>query len=174
MRGELVSASQCFEKALSLQPDSAEAHCGLGLVFLDRKRIGDGVDQLNEAIRCDPNGKAHLLLGKVLAAGNDHEVAVSHLEEAAQLAPNDAAAWYDARPRASRQGRLADAAECHARALKLRPGSETYRRGMTAVVDALEKAGQTELAQSFKQRMPASGTPTGAERGRSATPTEND
>jgi DNA-binding winged helix-turn-helix (wHTH) protein/Flp pilus assembly protein TadD len=76
------------EKALALDPQSAEAHSALGLISLDTKKLPDALNELARAIQLDPSyGPAHEWYGIGLLTRGDLREAVGQLRLAADLDP---------------------------------------------------------------------------------------
>jgi len=54
-QGRLDDAISEFQKALTFKPDSAEAHCQLGIVLGNKNRFDEALAHLQEAIRLNPD-----------------------------------------------------------------------------------------------------------------------
>jgi tetratricopeptide (TPR) repeat protein len=52
--GEAGAAAACFEQALSLAPEFADGHVGLGIAYALDSRIYPALDHLEEAIELEP------------------------------------------------------------------------------------------------------------------------
>ncbi len=60
---EVGEARVCFERAIALRPDFAEAHCQLGVVLLFQGDMEGAIERCEEALRLDPesvNARCHL------------------------------------------------------------------------------------------------------------------
>ena len=84
-RREFLRAAEAFRKALSIQPDFAEAHIGLGHAFRNMGRYRRAEVAYNRALELEPLNsqaciglsKTHLLMGKYTLARNDLEPIVA-------------------------------------------------------------------------------------------------
>lgn len=115
-------AQQYAEKALTLDPNSTEAHAALGLLALDRKDMTVAVAELRRAIALDPSyGPAHEWYGIALLGRGRLSEGVAHLKIAADLDPLSVAtiAWLGSA--AYLDGRFGDAVAYSQEALELSP-----------------------------------------------------
>ncbi len=65
-RGEAHQAAACFERALEIAPDFADAHVGLGIAFAVDSRVYPALDHLEKAVELEPeNFFAHFKLGQL-------------------------------------------------------------------------------------------------------------
>jgi DNA-binding winged helix-turn-helix (wHTH) protein/tetratricopeptide (TPR) repeat protein len=115
-------AREYAEKALTLDPNSSEAHAALGLLALDRKDMKVAVAELQRAIALDPSyGPAHEWYGIALLGGGRLSEGVAHLKIAADLDPLSVAtiAWLGSA--AYLDGRFDDAVVYSREALELSP-----------------------------------------------------
>jgi tetratricopeptide (TPR) repeat protein len=125
-------AAACFDRALELQPDLAEAHCGVGQLHLLDGDRGPGLDQLRQAIRCNPRfGEGHLILGIALDKMGDPSC-VGHFEKAVRYSPGVAEAWFQLGRARAGQGHWQEAADCLERAAKLDPARKDYRAALAS------------------------------------------
>ncbi len=81
-KGDVAKATEQFEEAARLAPDSAEAHTNLGLLYLQLSRIDDGIKELEKAVELDPEPiKTQLQLAAAYAQGEQVENAVAGFEK---------------------------------------------------------------------------------------------
>jgi protein O-GlcNAc transferase len=122
--GALDEAMRCYEQALEIRPDFAEAHNNLGMIHLSRAR-------LDEAARCFQQALAHRpdyvnalfnLAGVHLRQGNTQE-AVGCYRQLLARNPADIAVHIHLGLAHSARGELDEAVACFERALALRPDS---------------------------------------------------
>ena len=102
-----IKAREMFEKAIALDPKYAAAYIGLGKVEFERasfgwtefpeKALNRAQDLARKALSLDDsNAAAHHLMARIFAARAQYELALSELERALELNPNDADS-YEAR-----------------------------------------------------------------------------
>ena len=93
-RERLLSAEAYVDKALKLRPDSATAHCALGVLRMYGNRAAQGIAECERALAIDRNfAAAHGYIGmaKILAGRNEETEA--HILEALRIRPRDSNAW---------------------------------------------------------------------------------
>ena len=91
-RGDLGTARDALERAVTLNGDVADYHRNLGLVYVQQNNIPEAIRTLRRAVALEPDdalgrnqlGQAYLLAGRC-------DDAVFELEQALTLAPNEAA-----------------------------------------------------------------------------------
>jgi len=90
-QGKTDQAVVHYERALSLNPDHAEAHNNLGLALAAQGRIDQAVSHYERALSLKPDdAQTHYNLGNVHRAQGRIDQAVSHYERALSLNPGDA------------------------------------------------------------------------------------
>ena len=88
-------AQKTFEKAVEIDPKSADVHIAHGLALLDEGKVPEARESFRTALDCDSSrAEAHCGLG--LAANREQawEEALGHLKRAVGLKPAYAEAWY--------------------------------------------------------------------------------
>jgi tetratricopeptide (TPR) repeat protein len=89
----LAAAEADAIKALSLAPESAYAHFGLGLVFAATGRVEQGIAECERALTINPNlASAHATIGLYRARVGRAAETEAHVDEAFRLSPRDASA----------------------------------------------------------------------------------
>jgi DNA-binding winged helix-turn-helix (wHTH) protein/Flp pilus assembly protein TadD len=138
------------EKALLLDPSSAEAHAALGALALNRKDMAAAMAELQRAIALDPSyGPAQEWYGVALLVGGRPSQGVDHLKTAAELEPLSVAtiAWLGWAAYSDR--RFGDAIAYSQEALELSPGRADV---LATIGQAYEAQGDVERAiGAFKQ-----------------------
>jgi adenylate cyclase len=100
-RAENIKAEEMFTKAIELDPSYATAYVGLGGRYVilvawgwtefPDKALQQAQDLAQKALRLDDShAGAHSLLGNVYVYRGQHEFAISELQRAIELNPNDA------------------------------------------------------------------------------------
>ncbi len=84
-RGWLDEAAREFQKAISLDPQSAHAHDNLATILAEKGQLLDALFEYLEALRADPESPtAHHYLASFLA-GQGHELAMAEYRRAIEL-----------------------------------------------------------------------------------------
>jgi TolB-like protein/Flp pilus assembly protein TadD len=94
-----AAAEEAFTRALSLVPEGAAAHLGLGIVQLYTNRAPQGIRECEWALELDPNlAEAHAVIGFVKILLGRAEDTEAHIRQALRLSPRDASVsdWYRA------------------------------------------------------------------------------
>jgi predicted O-linked N-acetylglucosamine transferase (SPINDLY family) len=118
--GDLAGAKSEYSAAARAQQGHAAAWLNLAAVELALGERSDAERDVRHALALEPgHPQGLMLLGNVLAARNRHAEAESAYIAGGRAAPGDARFPYQAALMAEEQGRLADAAALHARALSL-------------------------------------------------------
>jgi Tfp pilus assembly protein PilF len=139
-----ATAELILKQALSIAPQSAEAHRLMGLVHLMRGNLGIAVGHLRQAAEQNPDDFNILMnLGSALFECGDTEGSLASMRRACELAPAVAAPWYNL-GRALQIGRYTEEAR-HAliRALAIEPSH--YMAQMT-LADVQNSLGETTEA----------------------------
>jgi tetratricopeptide (TPR) repeat protein len=88
-------AQKTFEKAVEIDPKSADVHLAHGMALLDEGKLPEASEAFRTALECDASRpEAHYGLG--LAANRDlaFDTALGHLKKSVGLKPDYAEAWY--------------------------------------------------------------------------------
>jgi tetratricopeptide (TPR) repeat protein len=90
VRDLIEDAIEIERRALSIDPDLADAHSWLGAALLSLGRTDDAIAAIREAIRLEPdNGQAHQALARAYWVGRgDFAAAIPEFEKAIQLNPD--------------------------------------------------------------------------------------
>jgi DNA-binding winged helix-turn-helix (wHTH) protein/Tfp pilus assembly protein PilF len=134
----LARARAYADKALTLDPNSAEAYAALGFIDLWNKNVPRGMSELRRATALDPTyGPAHEWYGIALIGHGQRAEGMRHLRIAANVDPLSvtATAWLGST--ALQNGRFDDAVAYSREALELAPQR----------MDALLTIGETYEAQ---------------------------
>ena len=92
---EWRSAIDCFDRAVSMAPDDAQAHFNLGFAYEQLGEYGQAAAQFEQAVALRRTlDRAWYGLGMSYARLGRHEEAVGALSEATALQPMNAIAWY--------------------------------------------------------------------------------
>jgi len=92
--GDIHGAIQCFERAIELAPDFAEAHTNLGML-LDQEGMTDEAERhYRQSLNLNPGyGETYMNLGVLLFGQKRFQEAETAYRRALELTPENAAAW---------------------------------------------------------------------------------
>jgi tetratricopeptide (TPR) repeat protein len=136
----------CYERAIELRPDYAEAHCNLGVILRARGANGEAAKHYQEALRLRPDyAEAHRNYAVLLAGRSSSAGAAEHFGEALRLRPEDAAAHHGLAGLMHAKGELEGAAEHYEHALRLRPD---YPEAHSNYAILLEDLGRLQAAEA--------------------------
>jgi TolB-like protein/class 3 adenylate cyclase/Tfp pilus assembly protein PilF len=84
------SAEADLSKALSLRPETADAHVALGFLRLQTNRADQGIAECERGLAIDPNHPhAHALIGVGKTFTGRYEETEAHVREALRISPQD-------------------------------------------------------------------------------------
>jgi Flp pilus assembly protein TadD len=137
-------AAACYSRALALDPTSARAHNGLGILYLGAGQVERAREQFEAACRLPPPfAEAHSNLGIALYRSGDLDGAAREYRLAIELAPQLADAYGNLGQVQLARGDYGGAAACYRDVLRLRPGDG---RALTNLGIALFRAGRLDEA----------------------------
>ena len=94
--GQQDAAIACFEKAVAIRPDNADAHNNLGILLATLGRDEEAMAAFGRVIALRPDhADTHSNLGIVLGRRGRMEEAISALRTAVRLSPDHAVAWFN-------------------------------------------------------------------------------
>jgi tetratricopeptide (TPR) repeat protein len=143
--GKAAEAIAVLSKAVSLDPDHAEARFRLGLAYRDAGNPQTAIDELSAAVRLRPDhGDAHAALGIELAQMNRLAEALPHLERAVTLAPDDPSGHANLGMALASAGRLPEGVASleKARAIATAAGHSDTARDINETIQQLRTAMQ--------------------------------
>jgi predicted O-linked N-acetylglucosamine transferase (SPINDLY family) len=149
-QGKLDQAVDCYERALTLDPDNAEVHNNLGLAMAMQGGLDRAVVHFERALALDPdNAQVHNNLGNAYRAQERTDQAIPHYERALALKPDDALVHNNLGLALAAQGRNDQSMVHHVRALALDPDYAEAHYNLGSVL-ALE--GKTDQALAHYER----------------------
>ena len=117
-----ADAARCYERALELAPNSAEALYRLGNVMMQQRNLSDAAQYFQRSIQLNPDfAEVHNNLGSVLKDLGNLDAAVACYRQAVRLKPDDVPPHYNLGIGLKELGHLDEAATCQRRALELNP-----------------------------------------------------
>lgn len=121
-KGALEQAENCYRKALTFDPNFAEAYNNLGLVLDKLERFGEAIDCYLKALSINPaHAAACLNLGNWHRAHGNAEEQVHYYEKAISLKPDYCEAHNNLGSCFQAQGKLDEAITCFDKTLALKP-----------------------------------------------------
>jgi tetratricopeptide (TPR) repeat protein len=112
--GQIASGSERLETLSAAHPEIAEAHRGLAEVHEQRGERQQALQELRMAIHLNANdAETYFNLGKIELAGGSTAAAVTALETAVRLAPNEAEYHRELSSAYQRAFRMGDAEKEH-------------------------------------------------------------
>ncbi len=89
LHGDLVTAEQCYRKALELKPDDAGVIANLGTIHVCAQDFDKGEELYRRAIELDPKlAKAYWMLGNLLKKKGNEEEAEKYHNQALEIQPD--------------------------------------------------------------------------------------
>jgi predicted O-linked N-acetylglucosamine transferase (SPINDLY family) len=149
-RGELKLAREQYQAILTADPRCFDALHLLGMVTADLGGLDEGISLVRRATSLDRSqGHAHLNLATLLLRRGDSAAALESLDEAIELMPGNADAWFMRGNLLHEQNRLAEAISNYERALGLRP---EFPQALNNAAVALRSLRRLDRALDFIDR----------------------
>jgi tetratricopeptide (TPR) repeat protein len=127
-QGKLEAAGQHYERALQINPDSADVHNNLGWALVQQGKLVEATQHFERALQVEPNhAKAHYNLGNLLVERGKSDEAIEHFERALQLKSNFVAAHVKLGVLMAEQGKLNGAIDHFKQVLRIQPGDAQIR-----------------------------------------------
>ena len=120
--GQVDAAVKCYEKALAIKPDFAEAHNNLGVTIQDLGQLNTAVRCFEKALALKPDyAEAHNNLGIVLMKLHQPDDAVKSYKNAIAIKPDYAKAYNNLGNTFMEMGQVKIAVKSYEKALTLKP-----------------------------------------------------
>ncbi|MGO9526022.1 MAG: tetratricopeptide repeat protein, partial [Verrucomicrobiia bacterium] len=135
--GQMQEAIRCYEQALRLDPDLADAHINLGTALMQTGRIQEAIGHYEQALRIKPDfSKGHNALGIALARLGRLPEAISHYEQAVRIDPAHFEAHNNLGVALAQTGNFEEAIAHYEQALRIKPDyADAYVNVGAALVD---------------------------------------
>lgn len=120
--GDTHAAIQCYERAIALAPDFAEAHANLGMLLDQEGRSAEAERHYRRSISLNPGyGETFMNLGVLLFGQKRFQEAEAAYRRALELTPGNAAAWSNLGALKAYTKQEQEAEQCYRRALTINP-----------------------------------------------------
>ena len=135
VRDLIEDAIEIERRALSIDPDLADAHTWLGAALLSLGRTDEAIVAIREAIRLEPdNGQAHQALARAYWVGKgDFASAIPEFEKAIELNPDAGYSYLQLALLLAWEGQYARAEEVSRRAVELQDQYISGNAGLQVV-----------------------------------------
>src|SRR5439155_1068948 len=142
-----------YREALNLNPQSAEAHYGIGVALRGMRKPAEAADEFRAALRVNPRHPgAQYELGTLLFADEHLDEAAEHLERATELQSDNADAYLVIGKVYRQQGKDADAERALNAALMKNPD---FSPALYELAMLSKKRGDNEQAAVYLKRVRA-------------------
>ncbi len=155
--GQMDTAIEFLEKALSITPDIAKSHYNLGNVYSARGEFGKALEHYLMAVKIKPSFvNAHVNLGILYQKIGQPEKATMHYEWAVSLEPDTPEPYFNLANAYMRQGRLDDAIQYYKKAIILSPSDQDAHNNLAIAYAQkgleAEALKHSRIAESLKRK----------------------
>ena len=149
-RGESAAAIDCFQQALRIAPDFAEAHNDFGNLLASLGQIDEAIPHYQQALRIKPGfAAAHNNLGVALAKREQVDEAMGQFQQAVAIKPDYAEAYNDLGIVLAQRRQFVEAIVQYRQALEIQPD---YAEARGNLASALARRGEFGAAVAEYQR----------------------
>jgi predicted TPR repeat methyltransferase len=142
--GELDEAIASYRRALSINPDLAQAHGNLGTALKQRGNLDEAISSYRQAVTINPKfAEVHFNLGNALKEQGKLDAAISSYRQAALLKPDFAQAHNNLGATLKEQGNLDEAVASYRQAVSIDPH---YARAHYNLANTLKEQGELDKA----------------------------
>jgi tetratricopeptide (TPR) repeat protein len=133
----------CLEKAIEIDPQSAEAHDNLGTALARLGKIDEALDHYNKSLAIRPNSaRTHNNLAITLSRQKRIDEAIDHFVKALEIDPQSAETYGSFGDALAGVGRVKDACELYGKALEIQPDWAQMHNGLAIALAQLGKMGE--------------------------------
>lgn len=121
--GRTHDAVACFDRAIQMQPDSADAHSNMGLAMMDVGQVDQAEKYLTRACQLSPNRPDLYVRLCIIrhTQGNPHGAVIAG-QKAVELVPNSGEAWSNLSIALAAAKKIDQAMDACNKAMELSPG----------------------------------------------------
>lgn len=150
VRGDFDRAAKCFEQALAVDPEWADALINLGTVLVRRGEIEKGLALQEKAVALKPShAGAHFQLGNSYYVAGRKEDAGRSFARSLQFQPDNAEVWRNLAVVLADLNRFDEARQYFERAIQLRPD---FAEGFHAYAITLARNGRPQDSLGYYER----------------------
>ncbi len=121
-KNDLQEAIDCFQRALALRPDYADAANNLGNALQAMGRTDEAIATWQRAVAVAPHPLAFLNLGRALCDKDRLDEALAAMQNSLRLKPDQPELHNNLGSHFRKTGQAAEAIACYERAIALQPG----------------------------------------------------
>lgn len=123
-------AIKCFQQALEINPDFAEAYFNMGISYNEKDKKGKAIRCYKKAIEINPDYvKAYYNMGQAYCDKGDGYKAIRFYKKAININPEDAEAYNNLGDAYCNIDKYKKAIECYKKAININPGdAEAYNK----------------------------------------------
>ncbi|MGP8200625.1 MAG: tetratricopeptide repeat protein [Limisphaerales bacterium] len=151
-KGKLDEAMTHYQKAVDINPKSAEAHNNLGLALGLKGKVDQAIDQYQLALHINPHlALAHYNLGNVFLQFGKLDDAISQYQQALQSEPDHAVILVNLANAFQQKGNLDRASAYYRQALQIDPDDPKAHNNLGEIL--LQKSSLNEAIVHFQKAL---------------------
>ena len=148
--GKPQKAINCFEKAIQINPNSANGYYSLGVIFTQLGESQKAINYYEKAIQINPNfANAYYSLGVIFAQLGESQKAISCYEKAIQINPNHIHAHNNLGVIFAQLGESQKAINCFEKAIQINPNHIDAHNNLGTILNEL---GESQKAISCYEK----------------------
>ena len=148
--GKPQKAINCFEKAIQINPNSANGYYSLGVIFTQLGESQKAINYYEKAIQINPNfANAYYSLGVIFAQLEESQKAISCYEKAIQINPNHIHAHNNLGVIFAQLGESQKAINCFEKAIQINPNHIDAHNNLGTILNEL---GESQKAISCYEK----------------------
>jgi serine/threonine-protein kinase len=148
---DFAGAERELRKAVTVNPNSADAHFVLGSTLPAIGQLDDAIEEMRKALVLDPLAAHHSRwLGRFLLYSKDYARTIEQNKKTLEISPNYSLSYLDIGSAYLGQGRAEEALEWYRRGQSLESAVRCYD---ALIVRALAEMGEQEEAQAIMDRL---------------------
>ena len=146
---EYNNAIQCYDKAIEIDANYADAWYNKGAVLDDLLNHNEAIQCFDKALEIDPNNAyAWSYKGVTLYKLGKRDESIQCYDKAIEIDPNNASTWNNKGLVLDHLRKYDDAIQCYDKALEIDPNNDLFNENRNIV---LEKLGKTEKKSGWKR-----------------------